>query len=287
MPVPDPNDPVFQPTPSAPFGAFRVICGFSHFLFDDPIMFPGQAGKSHLHMFFGNTGTNAYSTSASLQTSGTSTCAGGTLDRTGYWVPAIINNVTHNPVPASFVNVYYKAGYSGVPAAITQPIPPGLVIMAGSAANTKPGVNPVSWTCLTADGGLWQVSIPTICPASAEVVEEIDFPYCWDGVNLDSPDHMSHLTYATDPIGCPADHPVALPNLAYEIHWPVTYDNESANWQLSSDNYDVSGGNAGYSGHGDYMDGWDIPTMQIFIEYCDRAEYDCADYLLGNGTMLY
>ena len=37
-------------------GAFRTVCEFSHMAFDDPIVYPGQPGRSHLHVFFGNTG---------------------------------------------------------------------------------------------------------------------------------------------------------------------------------------------------------------------------------------
>jgi hypothetical protein len=69
---------------------FRTHCNYSHIAYDDPILFPGQPGKSHLHMFFGNTGTNAYSTFESLRTSGQGTCMGGILNRTAYWFPAVI-----------------------------------------------------------------------------------------------------------------------------------------------------------------------------------------------------
>jgi hypothetical protein len=31
------------------------------------------------------------------------------------------------------------------------------------------------------------------CPAGMMV--NVRFPTCWDGVNLDSPDHMSHVAY--------------------------------------------------------------------------------------------
>lgn len=47
-------------------GQFVVRCGYSHSLPDDPIVFPGQQGASHLHDFFGNTATDAFSTQASL-----------------------------------------------------------------------------------------------------------------------------------------------------------------------------------------------------------------------------
>ena len=43
------------------------------------------------------------------------------------------------------------------------------------------------------------------------------FPSCWDGVNLDSPDHMSHVAYAVDGEvdgDCPSSHPVKIPAIS-------------------------------------------------------------------------
>src|SRR5438034_2889321 len=37
-------------------------CRFSHRNTDDPIVFPGQPGKSHDHTFIGNDSTDAFST---------------------------------------------------------------------------------------------------------------------------------------------------------------------------------------------------------------------------------
>src|SRR5919198_781505 len=60
---------------------------------DDPIVHPGQPGASHLHSFIGNTATDAASTIASLE-SGGSTCGKGMdqVDRSAYWVPALLRN---------------------------------------------------------------------------------------------------------------------------------------------------------------------------------------------------
>src|SRR5215210_4308885 len=49
-------------------GAFRFSCLPGHIARDDPIVYPGQPGKSHLHQFFGNTDTDANSTYQSLRT---------------------------------------------------------------------------------------------------------------------------------------------------------------------------------------------------------------------------
>ena len=52
---------------------FIESCRYSHQAPDDPIVFPGQPGLSHLHTFAGNTSTNAFSSFGSLRSSGT-TC---------------------------------------------------------------------------------------------------------------------------------------------------------------------------------------------------------------------
>src|SRR3954447_20280216 len=50
-----------------PVGAFRMVCGAGQLSYDDPIVYPGQPGKSHLHQFYGNLGANAFSTYQSLR----------------------------------------------------------------------------------------------------------------------------------------------------------------------------------------------------------------------------
>lgn len=37
-------------------------------------------------------------------------------------------------------------------------------------------------------------------PCPAGIMVNVRFPTCWDGKNLDSPDHMSHVAYRTLPI---------------------------------------------------------------------------------------
>src|SRR6478735_4922355 len=68
-------------------GGFRIDCAPSHNSFDDPIVWPGQAGRTHLHLFFGATQTNALTDVNNMQNLNSSTCAGGSLNNSGYWVP--------------------------------------------------------------------------------------------------------------------------------------------------------------------------------------------------------
>jgi Domain of unknown function (DUF1996) len=266
-------------------GAFREACNFSHMSFDDPIVYPGKSGVSHLHTFFGNSGTDANSTATSIATSGGSTCAGGTLNRTGYWIPAMIDTKDGSPVVPAGSLIYYKTGYLGVRPADVKAPPAGLRMIAGSAQSAADQGNVARYACVgsTVTNSMWTGYIQG-CPAGSQLIMEVSFPQCWDGVNLDSPDHKSHMAYASN--GCPSDHPVALPNISYEIHYDVTDSTQASRWRLSSDNYNASLP-AGYSAHGDYFMGWDAATMNTIVAKCLNLQLDCHAYLLGDGRTLY
>lgn len=69
---------------------FRADCFSSHRRGDDPIIFPGQAGRSHIHEFYGNRTANASSTLQSLA-AGTTNCTPQT-DLSSYWTPTLYQN---------------------------------------------------------------------------------------------------------------------------------------------------------------------------------------------------
>src|SRR6185312_9532277 len=45
---------------------WNVLCSADHYAPNDPIVFPGQPGMSHMHTFYGNKSTDAFTTLASL-----------------------------------------------------------------------------------------------------------------------------------------------------------------------------------------------------------------------------
>jgi hypothetical protein len=276
--------PTDEIAPDSDIGAFRTVCDFSHMSFDDPIVFPGQTGRSHLHAFFGNTGTNASSTDESINTTGRSTCRGGIANRSSYWVPAMIDTKDGAPVKPRGANIYYKTGYR-LPAEIIKPFPRGLRMIAGDAKSSGPQDGVTSYVCVNGGEELHGAEIQN-CPVGAELWMRITFPQCWDGQNVDSVDHKSHMAYPTDQQTCPPTHPVALPELGYNIMYPVTEANAPLRWRLASDMYDASLP-GGYSAHGDYWFGWDEPTMKAWVENCDAARKDCHSHLLGDGRMIF
>lgn len=275
-------------------GAFRIPCPYSHMAFDDPIVFPGRPGASHLHAFFGNTATDANSTAQSIAESGNSTCLGGTINRSAYWVPAMIDTTTGKPIAPDAAVFYYKQGYALTPASIIQPIPIGLRMVAGDPTNaaSKPGGIAV-FKCIGGpndSNDQYGSSIPN-CDAGAQVFQTITFPQCWDGRNLDSPDHKSHMSYVvalTQPpwFTCPSTHPVAIPEVSFNIIYTVQTKDAAKAWRLSSDTYDTSLP-GGYSSHADFFDGWKKSFSDAWLAGCVQAGRDCHAHLLGDGRMMY
>lgn len=273
-------------------GQFRITCEVSHMANDDPMVYPNQSGAAHHHTFFGNTTIDFKSDLSNLSLAGNSTCMGGTANRSAYWVPSMIDTSTNTPIKPIFALWYYKTGYTVPRQYITAP-PKGLRIIAGNmkAITAQPTRHP-QFTCFKdGDYSSWsEKNIPN-CKQGRIIVEHVSFPQCWDGVNLDSPDHKSHMAEAdvsfTTPNKCPASHPIAIPAISLNIQYQITAAEGTANWRLSSDNYAKNAYNAGYSAHADWVNGWDEKVIAGVVKNCLNTGKDCGSHMLGDGTIIY
>lgn len=92
------------------------------------------------------------------------------------------------------------------------------------------------------------------CPDGLRV--QVFFPSCWDGENLDSDDHKSHVAYpeagAFNDGSCPESHPVHLVSIFYEVIWNTgTFADQ---WYGDSQPFVLSNGDpTGYGFHGDFV----------------------------------
>jgi Domain of unknown function (DUF1996) len=233
---------------------FVSLCRFSHRATDDPIVLPGQFGKSHDHTFFGNTTTDANSTPAGLV--GKASTCDPTTDTAAYWAPTLEVNGTKTE--ALDVAAYYRRNtYAAV-----KPFPAGFMMVGGSSTSFDPqSKSVVFWGC-----GL-EVSDASVEPPNCgerTLRLHVIFPECWDGTRLDSPDHHTHMAYAADGI-CPADHPVALPQLVLIIRYPVS----------GAGGITVSSGTQ-YSGHADFVNAWDEDALTALVDKCLNALRPCG-----------
>jgi hypothetical protein len=274
----------FPPTSTDQTGSFRIWCGVSHMSNDDPLVFPNQQAATHHHTFYGNTSLSFSSNLSALSGTGNSTCNGGIMNRSAYWHPTVIDTTTNKPVVPSGNGAlfYYKTGYGGVPAsAITAP-PKGLRMLVGAPkAKTSAESKGFHFFCQNNKSATYGRTIPNNCAVGDHVQFEIEFPQCWDGKNLDSPNHQDHMAYPNG--GCPTSHPVAIPVISLNIWYKVTQAGESGRWRLSSDNYAYNGSNAGYSGHADWVNGWDETFFATIVKNCLNPAKDCHAHLIGDG----
>ena len=246
-------------------GVFATLCRYSHEASDDPIVFPNQAGKSHLHTFFGNTTTSAASTYECLRAGGT-TCRTAS-DASGYWTPALFRNGAE--VSPISMKVYYRTGRHE-PSSV-QAFPPAYRVVAGDPAATQAqGLRTTFWLCrqlqnpdAAPTGGPSET--PKACPSDAPLTLHVRFPECWDGVSLDSPDHKSHTAYGQ--MGtCPASHPTVLPSLTLIVHYPIT--GEPGAITLASGSQ--------YSAHADFFNAWDQAVLARSVNECLNAGVQCG-----------
>jgi len=260
-------------------GAFRTVCEYSHMAFDDPLVFPGQPGRSHLHVFFGNGDVRGNSTPESIRTSGTGSCRGGIVNRSGYWVPAMIDTRDGRPIrPRDDNDIYYKTGYGlfGQDSQV-QPFPPRFSMIAGDS-KSRTGQAAAYFECHQRSGS--SGTIPEC--AGGELRQIVEFPQCWDGVNVSSPDHRSHVVYASNQ-RCPASHPVHLPQVTYIIKYDVP-SSGAGSWRLSSD---LEGAPAGTSNHGDWVNGWEQEVMDTFVARVIRQGLSGGSDIVGDGRRIY
>jgi hypothetical protein len=82
---------------------------------------------------------------------------------------------------------------------------------------------------------------------------QVFFPMCWDGINVDSPDHRAHMAYPINQFNtgdCPATHPVRLPALFFEAFYAVDkFPHGTGRQPFVLSNGDPTG----YGFHGDFV----------------------------------
>lgn len=247
-------------------GSFMTPCEHSHFGPDDPIVHAGHTGASHMHEFFGATATDASSTAESLL-AGETTCRSA-ADRSAYWVPALF--VDGEQVKPQEVIAYYRVPL-GADARQVQVPPNGLEMIAGDQdAEAPQDPEVVHWSCGTSDE---QSPVPTPCWPGAQPLFRLAFAPCWDGENLRSPDHHSHLARLGDDGSCPESHPVLLPELTLEVRYPDTGGLASPGPQpdvaLASGSIPITGS------HGDALLAWDEEFITGEVETCLQDNLYC------------
>ncbi|ETN40440.1 uncharacterized protein HMPREF1541_04717 [Cyphellophora europaea CBS 101466] len=253
----------------------------------DPIVQPG-AVSNHVHTIMGG---NGFAPTMDYNSTQASTCSSCTVigDNSNYWIPALY----YQAEDGSFESVDQVGGATvyylqrGGRGESLKAFPAGFRMVAGNPFKRSGGNDfasqAISYNCLGTSNPETPYFPNYNCPSGLRA--QVFFPSCWNGKDLDSPDHKSHMSYPTGAYNngaCPPDFPVHLISLFYEVIWDT---NKFANrWYGNKQPFVWAMGDpTGYGGHGDFLMGWEVDHLQRAVDTCTnlsgRVE-DCPEFKL-------
>ncbi|KAG0645134.1 hypothetical protein D0Z07_9069 [Hyphodiscus hymeniophilus] len=248
----------------------------------DPIISPGVV-SAHTHAVIGGTAFQQTMSTTTAVNAQDTTCD-KKLDKSNYWQPLLYHHrsdgqfeaVTFQGSAVYYLNraCNYAPGLTTCPTNFASRSPPaGLRMVVGNPTlrtynDSSFAQRAVQHVCLRANDSPNFNSLPPM--ACLRLRAETYFPSCWDGVNLDSADHSSHMAfpaYGDYNTGvCPQSHPVAIYSVFYEFYYdtsPYT-DYQNLVWAM--------GDPTGYGLHGDFINGWNQNALDQAVNTCQGPD---------------
>ncbi|MFJ8595267.1 DUF1996 domain-containing protein [Streptomyces sp. NPDC093598] len=238
---PNVNNP--RPQGDASRGSFATSCGVNEnglFNSDNIIAAPGVTnGAHHFHDYVGNQANNAFASDQDLADAETSCDDQG--DKSSYYWPVVRlqNGAQEQDADKPGGGIEGNAGEIVTPKQVTltfvgnprekvTAMPRLLRIITGDAKSfvNGPANANASWSCTGFEDRQLKDKYP-LCPQGSDVVRTFKFQSCWDGRNIDSANHRTHVAFADAAGNCPSGFrpiPQLVQRIVYDIDAPSLND---------------------------------------------------------------
>ncbi|KXH64089.1 hypothetical protein CSAL01_01336 [Colletotrichum salicis] len=274
----------------------------------DPLMSFGVAAP-HVHAIHGSGGISPTADFGDLTASDCTSCR-VKQDKSAYWHPALYFQDSSTGEFELVDQVGGMLAYYLLNGKDIKAFPPGFRMIAGDTYRrnytagdpSKPDPQKSEWAILgqtdqsvlrqraigfnclnyarAPEGTLYRHFLPDKAYLDANCANgvrfEMMFPSCWNGKDVDSTDHKSHMAYPDLVIDgtCPDGFETSTPNLLYEIIWNTyAFKDRSGRFVVAN------GDTQGYGYHADFISGWDEDLLQSAVDTCTNLSgriEDCA-----------
>ncbi|MGQ4332286.1 DUF1996 domain-containing protein [Streptomyces hayashii] len=282
-------------------GTFTSSCGVNAnglFNSDNVIVAPGVSnGAHHFHDYIGNQSNNAFASDGDLAKAETS-CVDQGDKSTYYWpVLRLQNGAQERDAGSPGGGVEGNAGkivtakdvtltFVGNPRSQVTAMPPLLRIITGDAkafVNGTANAN-ASWSCTGFEDRQLKDKYP-LCPAGSDVVRTFRFQSCWDGANIDSANHRTHVAFAGADGSCPNGFkavPQLVQRIVYDVDAPSLQDGGKTTPLFAVDSFPEQL-HKPVTDHGDFINVFDDNLMREMVDCINEGRTCGAGTKPGDG----
>ncbi|MDF3147522.1 MULTISPECIES: DUF1996 domain-containing protein [unclassified Streptomyces] len=273
-------------------GSFTTNCGTNeneNRNSDNVIVAPGVSnGAQHQHDYVGNQANNAFASDQDLA-NGDTTCQ-NQGDKSSYFWPVLRVQDGQNDIDANApgggqdgnVGTIIQASeaqlkFVGNKTSDVVAMPTALRIITGDAksfVNGNANAN-ANWSCTGFEDKVQLHDKLPICPEGSSVVRTSNFQSCWDGQNIDSANHRTHVAFVQADGTC-ANNFQAIPQLqvrlVYDVQAPQIQNGQVQN-AYAVDSFPDQLHKA-ITDHNDFINFFDENVMNEVVN-CINSGQDC------------
>ncbi|MFF3307698.1 DUF1996 domain-containing protein [Streptomyces sp. NPDC002952] len=295
-----PNVRTPNPQGDASRGTFSTSCGVNAnglFNSDNVIVAPGVSnGAHHFHDYVGNQANSAFASDDDLA-GGETTCE-DEGDKSSYFWPVlrVQNGNQEKDANAPGGGVEGNAGEIVTPKQVTMTfvgnprgevtaMPKLLRIITGDAkafVNGTANAN-ASWSCTGFEDRQLKDKYP-LCPDGSDVVRTFKFQSCWDGRNIDSANHRTHVAFADAEGNCAGGFraiPQLVQRIVYDVDAPSLEDGGKTTPLFGVDSFPEQL-HKPVTDHGDFINVFDEDLMREMVD-CINDGRKCGAGAGGGG----